>query len=636
MRSETIPGQCDRNGKFLHFNPGVIVACDDRRYTITHQLDLFTVLAKEEGTGTQVRLHVKDLTPVSSKPAEDGPEVDITTVSDEDWAEANRRFHIIHPLLGTRRTTEGVAEQARAGGVHIATIYRWIDAYERTERVSALLPPKRLGGRGKSRLPEATEAIIKATIEDFYLNRQRRSAQKTYEEVVLRCLNAGVPRPHPNTVRNRIKQLSDEQKLKRRVSAKAARERFSPVTGHFPGADFPLAVVQIDHTVVDIVLVDDVHRRPVGRPWITLAMDVFSRMVVGFYVSFDPPGALSSGLSIAHAILAKEKWLERHGISTPWPCWGVMKSIHADNAKEFRGNMLRRACEEHGIELNFRPVATPHYGGHIERLLGTLLQEIHTLPGTTFSNPRERGEYDSEANAAMTLSEFEKWLATFIVEVYHQRVHNSLHTSPVKKYEQGIFGTKDEPGVGLPARVVDEDRLRLDFMPYVERTIQAYGVVIDEVHYYGDVLRRFINAADPDDPKRKRLFIFKRDPRDISQVYFYDPELREYSRIPYRDTSHPAISVWELREVRRQLETEGKENIDEGLIFEAYEKMRAQEERAVRETKRVRRANQRRVMNSQAVPSSTGLDGIAVNPNSSQAAEATPDVMPFDELEEIG
>jgi putative transposase len=230
--------------------------------------------------------------------------------------------------------------------------------------------------------------------------------------------------------------------------------------------------------------------------------------------------------------------------------------------------MLKRACEEHGIELDFRPVATPHYGGHIERLLGTVLKEIHNLPGTTFSNPQERGEYDSEAKAAMTLFELEKWIVTFIVEIYHQRVHSC----PVKKYEEGIFGTKDQLGVGLSARIVDEDRLRLDFMPYVERTIQGYGVVIDEIHYYSDVLRRFINAADPNDPRRKRHFIFKRDPRDISQIYFYDPELKQYSRIPYRDTSHPPISIRELREVRRQLETEGKENIDENLIFEAYEK----------------------------------------------------------------
>lgn len=615
---------------------GAAVESGGIRYTITHLLDLETVLCKEEGGEKSVRLHIKDLTPITHQSEdEQKPETELADVSDEDWREANRRFQIIRPLLAaSHRTREGVAEQGRMTNVHVTTVYRWIDAYERSGRVSALLPTRRPGGRGKSRLPSEVEAIVKATVEDFYLNSQKRSSQKTCEEVIRRCRNAGVTPPHMNTVRNRIAQLSEEMKIERRISPKKAREKFSPIAGHFPGADFPLAVIQIDHTPLDIVLVDDTHRRPVGRPWITLAIDVFSRMVAGFYISFDPPGALSTGLCVAHAILPKEKWLTRHDITTPWSCWGVMKKIHVDNAKEFRGNMLKRACEEYGIELDWRPVATPHYGGHIERLLGTLLTEIHSLPGTTFSNPRERGEYDSEAKAAMTLFELEKWLATYIVEVYHQRVHSALKMSPVKKYEQGIFGTKDQPGVGLPARTVEEERLRLDFMPYVERTVQGYGVVIDDVHYYSDVLRRFINAADPDDSRRKRQFIFKRDPRDISVVYFFDPELMQYSAIPYRDTSHPPISLWEFREVRRQLVTEGRELIDESLIFDAYERMRQQEEKAVRETKRVRRANQKRAMNARVVKPKAVIEQPITGTDEPQLI-GTFKIEPFDELEDI-
>lgn len=633
MRSEDNPGQCDRNaGTFLNINPDAIVESNGKRYTITHVLDLEAVLCKEEETGKQVRLFIRDLDPVAPTSDEASTEADLTSISDTDWSKAKLRYDIIRPLLYTRRTTEGVAEQARAAGVHIATIYRWIDAYKRRERLTDLLPVKKSGGRGESRLTPETEAILKATIEDYYLSSQKRSAKKTFDEVRRRCRNVGAPFPHPNTVRFRITQLSEEVKVKRRVSAKAAREKFAPIKRHFPGADYPLAVVQIDHTELDIILVDDVHRLPVGRPWLTLAIDVFSRMVAGLYVSFDPPGALSIGLCIAHAILPKDKWLTLYDINALWPCWGVMKTIHTDNAKEFHGNMLQRACEEHGIELTFRPVATPHYGGHIERLLGTIVKEIHSLPGTTFSNPQERGAYDSEAKAAMTLFEFEKWLANFIVGVYHQRIHSSLQMSPVKKYEQGIFGSEDSPGVGIPARIVNEDRLRLDFMPYEERTIQGYGVVIDEIHYYSDVLRRFINAVDPDESRRKRQFIFKRDPRDISQIYFYDPELKQYSRIPYRDTSHPPISIWELREVRRQLEKEGRENVDESVIFEAYERMRAQEDASVRETKRARRANQRRSGHQQITPPKTPGDTVPIEVRSDCPVT---EVLPFDEMEEL-
>jgi putative transposase len=622
--------------------PGATVERGGQRYVITHLLDLEAVLAQEEGTGRAERLYIKDLAPPSPKPAseitieEKRPDKELTLIKDKDWQEAQRRFALIRPLLtAPRRTREMVTEVARAASVHTATLYRWIDAYERAGRVSALLPPKRDGGRGVSRLPPEVEKILRATIQDFYISKRKPSIQQTCEKVEERCRNAGLEPPHPHTVRNRIAALTDRDKLERHQGKRAAQKQFTPTVGHFPGADWPLAVVQIDHTELDIILVDDIHRRPVGRPWITVAIDVFSRMIVGFYVSLDPPGALSTGLCIAHAILPKEKWLARFDITTPWPCWGVPKSIHADNAKEFRGNMLKRACEEHGIDLQWRPVATPHYGGHIERLIGTLVKEIHKLPGTTFSNPRERAEYDSDKGAAMTFSELKKWLATFIVEVYHQRVHSALGMSPVKKYEEGVFGTKDRPGTGLPARITDEDRLRLDFMPYIERTIQTYGVVIEEVHYYHDVLRRFINATDPNNPHLKRQFVFKRDPRDISVIYFYDPELKQYFSIPYRDTSHPAISAWELREVRRQLEKEGRDEVNEQLIFDAYERMRRQEEESVRETRKARRSRQRRAMNRQVVPPKTAEEYTPFGGDGSQEAVTVPDITPFEEMEEL-
>lgn len=174
----------------------------------------------------------------------------------------------------------------------------------------------------------------------------------------------------------------------------------------------------------------------------------------------------------------------------------------------------------------------------------------------------------------------------------------------------------------------------MDFMPYIERTIQGYGVVIEEIHYYHDVLRRYINAKDPDDPKNKRQFIFKRDPRNISQIYFYDPEVKLYYAIPYRDTSHPPMSIWELREVRRQLEAEGYENVNEQLIFDAYERMRRQEEEAVRETKKARRARQRRADHQKAGQPKTAQEYTP--PDGDKFQPPVPDITPFDEMEELG
>ncbi len=74
-------------------------------------------------------------------------------------------------------------------------------------------------------------------------------------------------------------------------------------------------------------------------------------------------------------------------------------------------------------------------------------------------------------------------------------------------------------------------------MPYLERTIQATGVVIDHIHYYDEVLRKYINT--PNNSKNLKKYSFRRNPKDISVIYFFDPDLNEYFEIPYRDTRYP-------------------------------------------------------------------------------------------------
>lgn len=620
----------------LNLTPGSKITNKNKIYTITHFVDADTLICREDSTGISARFCIKDITSSVGLLEEKGKQIDLVTIKDKDWQEANKRFQTIRSLLRKDRTEAMVSEIARLAGVHNATIYRWLKLYEETQQISALLPNTYNRGRGKKRLDPKVEEIIQSTIETYYLRSQKLSVKKTCDEVLKRCSNAGVKSPHPNTVRNHIAIISEEKRLKRRANKKKAFEKYTPLLGHFPGADYPLSVVQIDHTKLDIILVDDIKREPIGRPWLTLAIDIFSRMVTGLYISFDSPSAMSAGLCITNSILPKENWLIKMDISTPWPCWGVMKTLHMDNAPEFRGSMIKRACEEYGINIEWRPMGKPSYGGHIERLLGTFAQEIHTLPGTTFSNPTQRGEYDSEAKAVMTLKEFEKWLITYIAGVYHQRVHTALGTSPIKKYEEGIFGNSERPGCGLVSAITDTEKLKLDFMPYVERTVQEYGVLIDDIYYYGDVLRRYIHKFDPQNRKQKQKFIFKRDPRDISVIYFYDPEVKQYFTIPYRNTSHPAISIWELRQATKKLDDMGYKQINEALIFGAYEQMRQEQEKAAKETKQARLRRQRRSFHQQIVKplsaNSTNNKPKAINKISDITTE---EITPFDELEEL-
>ncbi len=521
-------------------------------------------------------------------------------LDDRDWQEARRRLELIAPMLdGERYPRSSVHERAQSAGVNVTTLYRWARLYRSSGLLSSLLPRKPNGGRGKSRLDPAVEKILTQTIQEHYLSRQQRTIFSTVLEVVRRCREAKLAPPDADTVRLRIRALPVRERMARRSHRKEALQQFTARPGTFDEAKHPLDIIQIDHTKLDIIVVDEQDRLPIGRPWITLAIDVYSRMVPGFCISLDPPGAISTGLCIANAVLPKEAWLEQRGVSGSWPCWGFPLVIHLDNAREFHGEMLRRACEQYGVELAYRPVAQPHMGGHIERLVGTLMRALHELPGATFSHPRQRGEYDSEATAVLTLRELELWLTEYLVSVYHLRHHRGIRTSPLQKWTAGISGNERGQAV-----VFDAERIRLDFLPYVERTIQPIGVAIDGIHYFSDVLRRFVRMTEGD---RKRKFLFRRDPRDISTVYFWDSELEQYAAIPYRDTTHPPISIWEVRELRRKLQEIGNAAIDETAIFSAYERLRAHEAHAVSQTKSVRRARERRPVTKRGAMQDTSV-----------------------------
>ncbi|WP_228778570.1 MULTISPECIES: Mu transposase C-terminal domain-containing protein [unclassified Polaromonas] len=343
-----------------------------------------------------------------------------------------------------------------------------------------------------------------------------------------------------------------------------------------------------------MIIVDDVHRKPINRAWITLAIDVNSRVCLGMYLSLDPPSAMSAGMCISHAIMPKEEWLLRRSVTTvEWPFWGVMSALHLDNAREFRGDMLKVACRQYDIDVHLRPVKTPRYGAHIERLMGTVTQGLKSVKGSTFSGPEERGEYDAEGNACMTFAEIEKWLILFFAR-YHLQRHDGIGMAPLQKYREGLLGTKTKPGRGLPARRLDGEALRINFMPFEERTVQAYGVLID-VHYYHDLLRPYIKAPHPDFPKHTRKFRFHRDPRDISEIYFFDEIAQRYVAIPYRNSSLPPVSIWEFRDGQSRAKEKGISLDDEKAIFAIITEQRALEADAAAKSKTARREQQRRV-----------------------------------------
>ena len=391
-----------------------------------------------------------------------------------------------------------------------------------------------------------------------------------------------------------------------------------PITG-------VLEQVQIDHTVVDLIVVDERHRLPVGRPYVTAGIDVFSRCIVGLVITLEAPSALSVGLCLAHMVTDKRAWLERLGVEVPWPMAGKPGELYLDNAAEFKSEALRRGCEEHGITLRYRPPGRPHYGGIVERVIGTLMEMVHELPGTTFSNPAQRGSYDSEARAVLTVAELEKWLALAVAS-YHGQVHGTTGQTPQARWAAGIEH-------GTPTTVANETAFLVDFLPVIRRTLSRTGFVIDHVRYFSDALKPWIARRD-----RLDRFVIRRDPRDISRIWVLAPDGASYLPVPYRTLSHPAVSVWEHRAAVQRLREQGRAQVDEEMLFRMVEQMRTLTNTAASTTRKARRDAERRSRTGGAPPAEPAAapppDDIPPDGASrGRAADAGP-AAPFEVIEQ--
>ncbi|MCR6480420.1 DDE-type integrase/transposase/recombinase [Variovorax sp. ZS18.2.2] len=573
---------------------GAIVKLDDDREYVVRRFETPTRVAIRDMDTNEVKVvpleHLRCKVPASRRHS-----ADLDAIAEPRLDAAQEKYAALKPLLDVGKWTPADIDTVAArAGVARSTVYRWLKDFQQGNLVSNLMRKTRKDV-GVQRLPSEVEKITREVITDYWLTPERRSATRAHREVKRLCWNAS-PRltpPSLPTFMARIAQMDSKHVAKRRIGQPAA-DKLKLVDGTVPFADRPYGILQIDHTLMDIQLVDEEHRIPIGRPWLTLAIDVYSRMVAGYYISFDPPGTLGTGICVANAILSKKSLLSRLGLTNEYPCMGKPQIIHMDNAREFHGKALERACLEYGIDLVFRKIKTPRYGAHIERHLGTLGREIHALPGTTFSNSGERGSYDSEGRAALTLKELELWLGNLIIGLYHNRVHGGTDEEPIRRYTRGILGDAKSAGVGQVEVVTDEERLRIDFLPLFEPTVQTYGIKIDHICYHADVLRRWVGSVDPKRKAERRKFICRRDPRDISSILFYDPDAETYFRVPYRDMTHPAISLWELRAIRAHLRDQGKKDADEELIFRALDEMRRIEEEAVRTTAKARRSESAR------------------------------------------
>lgn len=503
-------------------------------------------------------------------------------------AVARYRLKVIQSLLEMKaeeRTRAAVVQRAREvrttrcldedsglqASVSAASIYRWIRDYTRSGNdLRALIPATRArGGKGTSRLDDEVEAIVESTIRDRYYVREAVTIDDVVHEIAVRLEEENRSRaahekldmPSRRTVARRINSMDMRSRFEAKHGKRAATHAFSQY-GDSEYPEIPLERVEIDHTLIDLIVIDDQDNLPLGRLTLTYCLDIATRYPLGYYMGFEPPSYLTVMECLHHAIRPKGDVQEKYNTENLWMAYGVPSTLVVDNGKEFIGQDLQDACLLLGIVLQQTPVKTPHFKAGVERLFGTLNTMLfHTLPGTTFSNPNRRGDYNSAKQACVYLSEIDRIMNIFVVDIYAQRYHDGLEGIPARRWEEAMRS-------GFSPRVPhDAEEMSVLLGRVTYRTIQHYGIRFQSLRYNSSKL-----AALRTRLKGERVKI-KYHPADLSRLHVYDPFDNCYIEVPALDQDYTqGLSLWKHRIIRRAAREESN-SVDLAALGRAKRKI---------------------------------------------------------------
>jgi len=567
----------------IFLREGALVSRDGEDWRITHVEDTERVLAARLRDGRHEFLKIEDLKPPILSGADENSEspssgkegaagirqnsklakrvhgrrlrnlpeesAELTEAERDRRDLAVREFQAALKVLGAprRERRKHVEEMCRSFGYNRAAAYLRLRLVKTFGTADALMQAVRADA-GQLRIRKEVQDAIRGHLKDFRFVRTPKTLSKILELVNGHCRANGWPETSLSTLRKFEKETTLKQNLESQGRKKKAADAFRPKVGHLPNNDYPLAIVQVDHTPVQICFVDEVDRQPIGDAWLTLVIDTYSRMVLGFYLTFEAPSTLSTGLALAHAFLPKEEYLRSLNVPGEWPCWGFPDLILVDNANELNGHMMHGARRRYRFTLRNRPVGAPNFGGHVESAFRTFMYELKSVPGTKFSNPVERGEYDSEGRAIFTIREFEAFFTDFLVNDYHLGKHTGEGmegTVPFLKWKQGIFEGDVMPPVGLPERPADPLALRISLMPFERRTVRSGIVNMFSEDYHSGALTLISDSVDLTKPLEDRKFEIRYDPRNISRIWLYNNATDNYIELTFADLRKGPISLWE-------------------------------------------------------------------------------------------
>lgn len=405
-------------------------------------------------------------------------------IPEHELREGLRRQAIIRQLAQSLRLSKGqITDASVALGLSRSRIYELIKCYRKYPCVETLLRRRqRRHNAGRGRLDPGVEQVIQDCIHRYYLGvKEPIRIAALYAIVEQACLQQGLDVPCEQSIRRRVKRLPDRELAMAGKLPGPRNKRDHHPQHHI--VDGYLDEVQIDHTIVDAMI--DLRPQGLGvyRPWITLAIDVATRLIYGYYIGLRQPTLQNTCAVLLQGSANKTDWLRRRGfdyssfrndsIPNLWPSSeGLPKLVFTDRGKDFRSKTTRIACQSLGIEIQYRPPGQTHFGGHIERLIGTLMGNHKMLPGMTGSNVVERADYEPTQQTLFTLEEYEQWLLLEILR-YHTATHSDLGCTPLQKFEE-----ISQQSSASALHPLDRWRISYAFLERVQRKVRPSGITL--------------------------------------------------------------------------------------------------------------------------------------------------------------
>lgn len=467
---------------------------------------------------------------------------------------------ILDPLI--RKVHETIGDHKRRP--HWKTVYYcWYRTLIITDDIRALIPKyegrgnftRKFSGSRKHKYSEKDKEkaqrvgeIVDEVIDEKYLNPQRLTVAEVYKELVVRIADENLyredgdklPTPSERSLYDVIDQLDEYEVIKARYGKRIADLRCG-MHKRGPQPKRPLERVEIDHTKLDLFVIDPITKMPIGRPTLTLAIDKYTRMILGFYISFHGANFLAVMHCLRHAILPKTYVKNVYPVVKHfWNVFGVPEMLVMDNGPEFHGDGFEDACLQIGTIVSYCPVKKPWFKAIVERYFGTLNKELlHQLPGTTFSNIFDRKDYDPAKNAIIPFNTLLEIVHVFIIDYYSQRKHRGVKDIPARRWNAAIEQYPPE----LPARRED---LRVLLGDVEFRTIQSNGIALFDLTYNDDALAPLRKG------RKGHQFKIKYDPLDISVIYVLDPDNDKFIPVPAENQQYTkGLSLWQHKVIQR-------------------------------------------------------------------------------------